>query len=163
MEGSPGKPVSFHLRGKKEEDEAFLLELYSIQQRAIMANWGWGPSQQKVFLELQFRARESSYMQHYPEAAHRIICLQNGTRIGRLLTAELVDCIHLVDLAILPEHQRQRIGTRILSDLQSFSADKGKYVTLYIANDSYARKLYERLGFHLVSQDPVYAQMEWAA
>lgn len=55
---------------------------------------------------------------------------------------------HIIDLAVLPEHQRRGLGDRILTDLLEHvrrTAPPGAYVSLMA--DEPGRKLYARHGF----------------
>ena len=55
---------------------------------------------------------------------------------------------HVVDMAVLPEHQRRGLGDRVLSHLLTVireSAPAGAYVSLMA--DPPGRRLYERHGF----------------
>lgn len=55
---------------------------------------------------------------------------------------------HIVDMAVLPEHQRQGLGDRVLTHLVTVireAAPPGVYVTLMA--DPPGRRLYERHGF----------------
>ena len=55
---------------------------------------------------------------------------------------------HVVDMAVLPDHQRRGLGDRILTELMQqirSKAPPGAYVTLLA--DEPGRKLYARHGF----------------
>lgn len=55
---------------------------------------------------------------------------------------------HVIDMAVLPEHQRQGLGDRVLTHLLAVireSAPPGAYITLMA--DAPGRRLYERHGF----------------
>lgn len=159
----PSQNTSYFLRKRGAEDEPFLLQLYMAQQQEIMKAWGWDPAQQQVFLEMQYRARNAGYATAYPNAVSNIICNPDHISIGRMLTAHQQKAVHLIDIALLPAFQRKGIGTQILTDLQQSCAKDNKKISLSVPCDSPAGKLYARLGFQLIRQDPVYAQMEWVS
>lgn len=154
--------VSYYLRKRGSQDEPFLLQLYMAQQQEVMRSWGWDIAQQQVFLEMQYRARNAGYATAYPDSVSNIICDPDQVSIGRMLISNQQKAIHLVDIALLPAYQRRGIGTQVLSDLQKRGMTEGKKITLQVPCDSSARRLYVRLGFQLIRQDPVYVQMEWS-
>lgn len=159
----PSPNASYCLRKKETRDEPFLLQLYMAQQQEVMKAWGWDAAQQQVFLEMQYRARNAGYATAYPDASSDIICNPDQVSIGRMLVANQPKTIHLIDIAILPAYQRKGIGTQILLDLQKNGANEGKRISLNVPCDSPAKNLYTRLGFQLIREDPIYAQMEWSA
>lgn len=157
----PPQNATYFLRKAEAQDEPFLLQLYMAYQTEAIKSWGWDAAQQQVFLEMQYRARNAGYATSYPEAVNNIICNLDSLAIGRLLMSSTRKALHIIDIALLPQHQRKGIGSQILSDLQKSCASEAKKISLQVPSDSVARKLYARLGFQLVDQDAIYAQMEW--
>ncbi len=140
-------------------DENFLFAVYAGARRAEMAGWGWSEAQQNHFLRMQFMARQSSYRARYPAAATSII-RRDGVPVGSMIVAREPEAIVLVDIAILPEHQRTGIGRGLIDSLRAESAGTGRPVRLSVAKGNPAIKLYARSGFSVVSEDEVYLMME---
>jgi ribosomal protein S18 acetylase RimI-like enzyme len=65
----------------------------------------------------------------------------------------------LVDLALLPEHRKFGIGTRLLNDLLRRAVEARKPIRLHVLKSNPARRLYERLGFSLVKEESMYLEM----
>lgn len=149
------------LRAAEADDEAFLYGLYASTRSEEMAAFGWDPLQQEMFLKMQFNAQRQHYAE-FPNADHRII-LHNGQPIGRLLVLKLETELCLADIALLPDHRGAGLGARLISDLLAEAALAGKPVSLHVAHNNRARRLYERLGFTATGDDGMYCAMEWRA
>ncbi len=154
--------TTYYLRKAEPQDEEFQSRLYFLQQAEMVQSWGWDEDQQKTFLQMQYRARNAGYSMAFPEAINAIICCLDGTAVGRLLTTDTQSDLHIIDIALLPQYQGRGIGSQILTALQRNCAIDGKKISLHVPCDSPAARLYARLGFRLVEQTGVYAQMEWA-
>ena len=156
------REVTFSLRCAGSVDENFLRTLYDQQRSAELEISGLDQLQREHFLELQFRARRLGYTSHYPEASDQIINSESGAPIGRVLVARTENVIHLVDIALLAEQQRQGIGTKIIQALQRECEVRGGELKLQVLKGSPAERLYQRLGFVAVEEDPFRIRMIWA-
>jgi len=152
--------MNFTQRRAESADEGFLFLLYTSTRADEIAAWGWDETQQTVFLEQQFSARESQYRSIYPDALHQIILMGNEP-IGRILTSVGATEICLVDIAILPNRRGAGIGARLIRDLLLRAKTLGKAVVLSVTRDNRAAGLYERLGFVVTADDGVYLGMRW--
>ena len=74
------------------------------------------------------------------------------------------DHLHIVDQAIVPEQRNRGLGTAIMRQLMTEAAASGQPVRLKVAstNDP-SMRLYARLGFVPIHDDPLYIEMEWRA
>jgi ribosomal protein S18 acetylase RimI-like enzyme len=154
---------SLSLRPAQADDEAFLFELYRSTRAEEMAAWGWNEAQQQAFISLQFRAQQAHYAE-YPNADHKIILSikPDGEHpIGRLFVSHLDDEIRLVDIALLPEHRGQGIGTALIHELIEEAARAGKAVRLHVERFNRAQQLYLRLGFQVIGDVGSHYFMEW--
>jgi ribosomal protein S18 acetylase RimI-like enzyme len=68
--------------------------------------------------------------------------------------------ITLVDIAVLPEYRNRGIGTTLIQSLLKEATCAQKSVALHVLRWSSAARLYERLGFTMVSDDGVYLEMK---
>jgi ribosomal protein S18 acetylase RimI-like enzyme len=77
----------------------------------------------------------------------------------RLMTGENRGYGHVDDLtpelsiAVLTEHRGRGVGTRLLNELFESVRDRHEAVSLSVSADNPARRLYQRLGFEIVSRD----------
>jgi ribosomal protein S18 acetylase RimI-like enzyme len=140
-------------------DEKFLFQVYAGVRREETAAWGWSPAQQDVFLRMQFMAQQSSYRAQFPNAAFSLI-RRDDIFVGSMIVAREAAAITLVDIALLPEHQRKGTGRRLLEELLEESARTEVPVRLSVRKDNPAIQLYARLGFSIVAADDVYLMME---
>lgn len=152
--------LRIELRPETEEDAEFLARLYRETRAAEVAQWGWPPEQQALFLKMQFEAQRRGLRQSYPDAAGRIIRVGNADA-GRMLVAEKPDEIHLVDIALLEAYRNRGVGTELLIGLQGDCERRKVPLRLQVLVGNSARRLYLRLGFVETSADAMYVRMEW--
>lgn len=148
------------LRLASPDDEPFLYELYCSTRAEEMAGWGLDRTQQKAFLELQFKARQRHYDIAFSGAEHKII-LCDDRPIGRMLVYRSEREIRLVDIALLSEYQQRGIGGSLLQALLDEARTTGKSVTLHVDKFNRAARLYERLGFSVTGDTGGSFKMEW--
>ena len=141
------------------EHQQFLYRLYASTRQQEFAPLGWPPAQLEVFLRVQFNNQQNWYTTAYPDAQHQVI-LCDGQPIGRILVDRTPEFFLLVDIALLPEHQKQGIGTKYLRELLDESKRAGVPVRLQVLKNNPAQRLYERLGFVKTGEDELYLQME---
>lgn len=155
------RSATYHLRPSVAEDDRFLLELY-IQSRAEeLRHSGMDALQREVFVQMQFRIRQAAYTATYPTALDEILCADDGTALGRVLTDRTTDGMCLIDIAIAPEKQQQGIGTQVIQELQQECMSHHWQMSLQVLKDSSAERLYRRLGFRLTGEDSLRRQMVW--
>lgn len=118
-------------------DESFLRALFASTRPVEAAALSTLPG----LLELQFEARRRAHAAAYPLLRDDILLLADRP-VGRLLTARADGATHVVDVAIVAEHRGRGLGGTLLGRL----LDSGP-VTLKVALDNPARRLYDRLGF----------------
>jgi ribosomal protein S18 acetylase RimI-like enzyme len=149
---------SIQLRLAEAGDEDFLLRLYSTTRAAEVAAWGWPEAQRTAFLQMQFRAQRGHSA--YPNATEQIV-LWEGEAVGHWLIARPEGEIRLVDVALLPAHQRLGIGTTLLQDLQRTAQTERLPIRLRVAYDNPARFWYARHGFIQLEDRGSHWLMEW--
>lgn len=121
----------------------------------------WSDEQKERFLRSQFELQTEHFHRHYPEASFHLIC-EGDAPIGRLFVDRAHDSIHILDIAIIPERQREGIGTALLEELQAEAKLSGEKMTLYVELFNPAQELYKRLGFRCVKDEGVYLLFEWS-
>jgi ribosomal protein S18 acetylase RimI-like enzyme len=156
----PSNSTSVTLRPVLPEDEQFLYELYASVRADELAQVQWDEAQLKMFLKMQLRARDQSYLMYYPSLDDRIILLDNK-RAGRLIVSRTHDCVRLVDVALLPEYRGTGIGTALIKELFAEAGETNRVVRLQVEKTNpQACRLYERLGFSITSENQTHFQME---
>jgi ribosomal protein S18 acetylase RimI-like enzyme len=162
LAASASNKHSIVLRPIRPEDESFLASLYASTRAEELALTNWSDEQKAMFCRMQFNAQTADYQRNYPDASFQII-ERNGVAAGRLLVLRSDEKIHVIDIALLPEHRGAGIGTKFLRDLQNEAGDAGKPLSIHVERFNPARRLYDRLGFQQVEEKGVYFLMEWKA
>jgi ribosomal protein S18 acetylase RimI-like enzyme len=119
----------------------------------------WDDAAKEAFLRMQFHAQDTSYHDQMPDASYQVV-LVAGEPAGRLYVDRRDDEIHVVDIALLPEHRGRGVGTRLMQDVLAEADAAGKRVTIYVERFNRALNLYERLGFAQGEDQNVYLLLE---
>jgi ribosomal protein S18 acetylase RimI-like enzyme len=151
--------ITFRLISPADED--FLRAVYASTRMDELVPLGWDEEQKHAFLSMQFAAQHTYYQKQFPHAAFQLILLDHRP-IGRLYVDRRGNEIRLLDITLVPEHRNAGIGTTLLKDLLAEAARLGKPVRLHVKPSNPARRLYQRLGFHLREDQGVYLLMEWS-
>jgi GNAT superfamily N-acetyltransferase len=152
----------YTLRQATSSDESLLRTLFAADKAQEFAPLGLPLQQLVPLIEMQFRARQLHYTQCYLAAVDTILCLEDGTPVGRHLVERHSEGYRGIDLAILPEYRSRGIGTWALRQIQQVAALEGVTFRLSVfRHNVQALRLYERLGFLKVSTDDVSYEMEW--
>ena len=130
------------------EDNAFLFDLYAAGRAEEMNSLvDWTDEKKQSFLLSQFQARRSHYGKSYPDSQiHIIIC--DKDLAGSLWVDWSQGKLHILDLAILPLHQGQGLGSQLLDQLTR-EADRRNIVSeiaTHLHNVG-AQRLYEQFDF----------------
>jgi len=152
--------MTIELKAITNADEPFLYEVYSSTRKQEVDLWGWSVEQKQIFLTMQWRAQQASYNRQFPTASNYMIVVDKQC-VGRLLIAEMVDYHHLIDISILPTYQSKGIASSIIAGLLQKAREGNKAVLLRVFHTNPARRLYERLGFQVVSENELYLTMRW--
>ena len=153
---------SLNLRTITPEDESFLAALYASTRAEELAQTTWSDEQKAMFCRMQFNAQTADYQRNYPDASFQII-ERGGVPAGRLLVLRSDEAIHVIDIALMPEHRGAGIGTKLLKKLQKEARAAGKPLTIHVERFNPALRLYQRLGFKQVEDKGVYLLMEWSS
>ncbi len=148
------------LRPIEASDLDFLLHVYASTREDEMALTGWPSNQIAEFLQMQFTAQHRYYLEQLPPSEFNII-EADGESIGRIYVGDWDDDVRLIDIALLPEHRNQGIGTHLIRDVMARAARLSKPVRLHVEQNNPARRLYERLDFEILEERGVNVFMEW--
>lgn len=156
----PVNLATLRLRPERPEDEAFLREVFDSTRREEFAAAGVPSTLLPNFLAQQFQAQRQGYRTSFPEAEFLVIEVA-GQSAGRIVIDRNAGLVTLVDIALLPSHRRQGIGTKIIRRLSSEAAASGQAVQLSVIRGQPAARLYERLGFIKVGETGLHDVLEW--
>lgn len=148
------------LRPIQAEDIPFLHRLYASTREEELALLDWEQDQLDAFLEMQFEAQHSYYMEQFSQADFWII-QSSRVPIGRLYTERRPDEIRIIDISLLPGYRNQGIGSRYLREILAEAEAAGVAVRIHVEQFNPAMRLYERLGFQRIGDTGVYFLMEW--
>ena len=133
--------------------------MYASTRAEELAVVPWDDAQKDAFLRAQFDAQDAWWHENYAEASFDVIVV-DGEPAGRLYVHRGTSEIRIVDIALLPEHRGDGVGTRLLEDLLAEGDASGKSVTIHVERMNPALRLYERLGFALAEDKGVYLFLE---
>jgi ribosomal protein S18 acetylase RimI-like enzyme len=148
-------PAGVELRPATAEDEAFLLAVYASTREQELAVVPWDAATKDAFVRMQFAAQHSHYRQQFPGASFDVVTV-NGVPAGRLYVDRRPTEIVIVDVALLPAHRGRGIGTALLTPILDEAERTGRAVSIHVARENPARRLYERLGFVQVADQGVH-------
>jgi len=144
-------------------EEAFLYLLFASNRAAEMALMPISPADKEFLLQVQFRSMNDTYRKNYPAARYDIIELDRWP-VGRIVTAVQADCVYYVDFALLPQAQGIGIGTTVLAAALEEPRRLGLPARLRSFSYNWAaQRLYDKLGFRALADEPPYVLLEWRA
>jgi len=134
---NPIPPIDF--RPAVDGDLDFLYAMHvATMKDYVNQTWGWDDSFQ-----------ESLFRKNYDPARIQVITFDDKD-IGMISLEEREDDVFLRAIEILPSHQNQSIGARIVQEIIHDAAARQKPVLLYVLKVNPAKRLYERLGFPVI-------------
>jgi ribosomal protein S18 acetylase RimI-like enzyme len=147
------------LRPVAEGDRAFLCRVYASTRTEELAVVPWDDAQKEAFLRAQFDAQDRWYREHYDTASFDVVLI-DGEPGGRLYVYRGRAEIRIVDIALLPEHRGNGVGSRLLRDVLVEADAAGTRVTVHVERFNPALRLYDRNGFKVAEDKGVYLLLE---
>ena len=141
------------LRLVRPDDELFLRTAYASTREEELSHTGLNAAQKEAFLDMQFRAQQQDYRSRFPNAEQSVI-LHGDEPVGRLFVARSDDEVRVLDLTVLPEYRNGGIGTGLVKDLVREASQSRRPVRIFLDHGSPAIRLFERLGFTPVEEQP---------
>lgn len=156
------KGAIIDFRDTTPDDKPLLHLIYSSSREEEMALvTQWDEEHKAAFIRQQFEAQYQYYAEMYAGARFMII-LHNAEAAGRLYLHFREKEIRIVDIALLRPFRNKGIGEAILRAILEQGAARQLPVTIHVERYNQALRLYQRLGFKVISEDhPVYFLMEW--
>jgi ribosomal protein S18 acetylase RimI-like enzyme len=142
----------FALEPLTAEDFDFRYRVYAVTIRPYL----------ETFVDWDDAQHEEMIRSNLLESGNHFAILVNGERVGIAQIEETADLLALHQLEILPDYQGAGIGSAVVRSLMQRACAQAKPVELsvFLLNTG-ARSLYERLGFHVVSESHRDAQMRY--
>jgi ribosomal protein S18 acetylase RimI-like enzyme len=149
------------LRECTADDKSLLLEIYASTRADELAAVPWDDAQKAAFVRSQFDLQDAAYHTEFADAAFSIVLLDEMVA-GRLYVAIRGDEVRVIDVSLLPEYRGRGVGEALLRAVMAEGESRRLPVRLHVESANPARRLYERLGFAVRSDDSVYVSMERA-
>jgi ribosomal protein S18 acetylase RimI-like enzyme len=144
-------------------EEAFSYLLFACNRAAEMALMSVSQQDKEFLLQVQFRSMNETYRRSFPKARYDIIELDRWP-IGRIVSEVQLDCIYFIDFALLPQAQGLGIGTIVLAAALEEARQLGLPARLRSFSHYWAaQRLYDKLGFTVVAEEPPQLVLEWRA
>lgn len=153
-------PRAVSFRPATAADRDFLLRVYTATRTDELAAVPWPPAEKEAFLRQQFETQDCAYHEDYPAEAFQIILI-GGTPAGRLYLDRTPEELHLIDIALLPEHRGHGLGTALLQAIIAEAQVLARPIRLYVEHFNPALRLYQRLGFTMIEEHGPYWRMAW--
>jgi GNAT superfamily N-acetyltransferase len=145
------------LRAVEENDLAFLLQLFASTRPDLDV---LDSATRDMLLRMQYDAQRAHYLSQFPQLEASIVLVE-GQPAGRLYVACTACEIRLLDISLLPEYRRQRVGGRLLAWMQEDARQLGVPLRLHVLQGNPAQGLYERHGFLASPSEGLHRPMEW--
>ena len=136
--------VDVRLRPATEADRAFVDELLRADATDLLV--GVDEPLRTELVDQQVQARHAGYQAMWPTAVEWVV-VADDVDVGRVLLAPTDDGQHIVDVRLLDRARGRGIGTALVSRLGQQADAAGEALSLSVAVDNPARRLYERAGF----------------
>lgn len=143
--------VNIQYRAANKSDITFLLTLRKQTMQQHLINAGLNSSEEQ-HLERIYDHFEDSF-----------IIMLHDQPIGLLKVGRFAHGLHIRQLQLVPECQRQGIGRKVIEQMQHKATKMGLAITLNVLLKNPAKSLYERVGFKVVGQNQWEFQMRWSA
>ena len=140
--------MRWQLRQATARDEGPLYEIHRAAMREhVAAVWGWDEADQRARFSTGF------------DPARISVVVVAGKPVGLLRLDRRKDELFLASGELAPEAQRRGLGAEIVRSVLEEAAQRGVPVRLQVLRQNPARRLYERLGFHVVEETATHVEM----
>ncbi|MCF7221537.1 GNAT family N-acetyltransferase [Lysobacter sp. TLK-CK17T] len=150
------------LRHATDPDLPWLRRLYAATRAQEMAQLPWPEAVRQTFLDQQFDLQHRHYVTHYGDGDFLIVEDADGP-VGRYYLHRSTPEHLIVDISLLPERRNRGIGAALIAASQAHACAEGCGMHLHVAvHNPAARRLYERLGFVVITTEGAHHRMRWS-
>lgn len=158
MGGTLSLPI--YLRPVTREDGPFLYEIFKESRISELGLLQLPEEQFEALMRMQYQLREQTYRAQFPDADHSIVSWEH-TNVGQLRVNRTAREHRLVDIELVPDQQARGIGTHLVNTLIAAAKQAGVPLRCSVAKNNHGSlRFHQRLGFTVVSEDPMYFQLE---
>lgn len=152
------------LRKAQPCDENFLLHLFR-SSRPHLDQVPLPTEFVNALVQQQYDLQRSSYTRQFPGYIDFLMFLHQEPIGGlKLYEGNQSRCLHLLDIGVLPTHRERGYGGMVLRSLQSLAQKNNLQLYLSVDRQNWrAKKLYDFLGFRLMSTSDSHEHMMWQA
>lgn len=158
-------PFGIALRWAGDGDRPALLALYATTRAEELATQPWPEATRAQFVAQQFALQHRHFVGQFPDAEFLVLA-RGASIVGRLYVDRSPRAPRdlVVDILLAPEWRGAGIGGALLRAVLADAAARGREVELHVLPwNAGARRLYERLGFHVAGAGSPHLLMRWAA
>jgi GNAT superfamily N-acetyltransferase len=152
-------PAGYALRPRTEDDLGFLRELYAATREEELRPVAWSARQKREFLDQQFAAQHTHYLQHYPQALWWVVTC-DGQPVGRMYVCRTARDLRIMEVSLLEAHRNRGVGSALMRGLIEQAERDAIACSLHVEPFNPALRMYARLGFVRVAVRGVYWFME---
>jgi GNAT superfamily N-acetyltransferase len=146
-----------------DPDRTFLYALFVETKAPDMAAMPVDAAAKDVLLRMQYRSMTATYRHEYPKARWEVVELA-GEPVGRLITDVDDRRVLYVDIAFSPRAQGRGLATRLMRRALEEPRRLGLPARVNVlAQNSASLRLFERIGFVNVGDEPPLVRLEWRA
>jgi ribosomal protein S18 acetylase RimI-like enzyme len=140
--------MRWSLRQATALDKEPLYEVHRAAMRDhVAAVWGWDEADQRARFQASF------------DPARTSVIIVSGEIRGLLRVEDRGGELFLASIELAPEAQGAGMGREIVGSILSEAAQRRLPVRLQVFRQNPARRLYERLGFHVVRETATHVEM----
>jgi len=139
-------------------DESFFQQLDAEHVQGILP---FLPREQREnLLEIQYLAKLSSYKNQWPGATTYLVKAEQ-LDIGKIILSKHKSGLHIIDVIIGEKYRNKGFGRKLLTLVEQRALDIGcTKLTLSVATNNRAKKLYDNLGYKVTSQNETHIAMQ---
>lgn len=149
------------LRPQRPDDSIFLYALFRSHAVDGLASAPLDDAAREALIRMQFLAQAAGYQAQHPDARFDII-QQGDAPIGRLVVDSSGDVAWIVDIALMPNHRGQGIGTALLTRMMAqMKVPPGPVRSMVMFNNVRSLRMMTRVGFVEVDDVFPHKVLQW--
>jgi ribosomal protein S18 acetylase RimI-like enzyme len=138
-------------------DTGFLRALFAESREDLII---LPPDVRDGLVDMQFRAQRRHYDEVFPRAQHDIL-VAHGVDVGRLIVETSTAGVRIVDVSVQRAYRGRGVASAALTELLAQADRERRPARLSVwADNTDARRLYERLGFAVTAAAAGYLEMD---